>query len=380
MRFAEVVGQDELKKHLIDSTNLGRVSHAQLFTGPKGSGKLPMAIAYAQFVNCENRSADDSCGECASCKKYQSLAHPDLHFAFPVNTTPKIKRDPVSDHFMEEWRSFLKQNPYQTLPEWLKFIDIEKKQGNISVRESQSIISKLSLKNYEAPYKVMIIWMAEVMNQASANKLLKILEEPPDKTLFLLICEDHERLLSTIISRTQQFKLKRLKEDEIAKELQSRFQLDAQKAQRVAHTSNGDFNEAIHLSQLDEDAIDTLKTFQEWMRLCFKKDVVGIFNWVDEIALKGRVAQKKLLNYAIDVFRKSIMRQAINDDFALLQEFEEAFVQKFSTYINEVNAFHFIEIFNEAIYHVERNGNPKMIFSDISIKSIKLFQIGKKRK
>lgn len=371
MLFKEVLGQNELKQHLIQATNEGRVSHAQLFIGPRGSGKLPIAIAYAQYINCTDKEENDSCGKCSNCIKYNTLAHPDLHFVYPVNTTAKIKKDPISDNFSTEWREFIKTNPYSSMSDWLKYIDIENKQGNISVHESQKIISKLSLKSYESEFKVMIIWMAEQMNNTSANKLLKILEEPPDKTLFILIAEDYEQLLATIISRTQLFKLNKLSDNEIIDGLSIKG-IEHNTAETIAHSCNGDYSQAVKLASQGVDTEELSTLFRDWMLLCYKKDVVGCVNWVDEISRIGRIRQKNLLIYGIDAFRKAILRQAVNDDFSLMLSFEKQFLTKFSTFINEVNTFDLISNFNTAVYHVERNGNPKIIFTDLSLKTIKL--------
>jgi DNA polymerase-3 subunit delta' len=372
MQFKDVLGQNELKNHLIEATKGGRVSHAQLFLGPKGSGKLPMAIAYAQYINCTDKLENDSCGVCSNCIKYNSLAHPDLHFVYPVNTTTRIKKEPVSDNFAGEWRSFVKETPYNSMFDWLKYIDIENKQGNISVHESQKIITKLSLKSYEAEFKVMIIWMAEQMNNQSANKLLKILEEPPEKTLFILIADDYEKLLATIISRTQLFKLEMLSEEVIQNQLMNKLSTDSSSAEIIAHSCAGDYSVALKLAKQGVDGEESLNYFRDWMLLCFKKDVVGCLSWVEEVARIGRVRQKNLLTYGIEAFRKAIVRQAVSDDFSLMLGYEKPFLTKFSSFINEVNAMELIMLFNESIHHVERNANAKIVFTDMSLKTIKL--------
>jgi DNA polymerase-3 subunit delta' len=210
MLFSEIIGQENTKKQLIDSVQTSRMSHAQLFSGPEGSGSLPLAIAYAQYVSCTQQGADDSCGVCPSCRKYNKLAHPDLHFVFPVATTDKVKSKPVSDLFLPEWRDILLTNPYFSFNQWLEHIGVDNKQGLIGTEEAGEIIRKLTLKTYESDYKVMVIWMPEKMNDSSANKLLKMIEEPPLKTLFLLVSEHPEQIITTIISRTQLVKVPRI--------------------------------------------------------------------------------------------------------------------------------------------------------------------------
>ena len=207
MRFQDLIGQQETKQRLLQSVKEDRIAHAQLFLGQEGCGSLPLAIAYGQFINCTNRSELDSCGVCPSCNKYQKLIHPDLHFVFPTATTKEITKDPISDEFLTIWRTQLMENPYFGLLQWYAAIGIENKQGSISKNESLEILRKLNMKSYEAEYKVMIIWFPELMNVTAANKLLKMIEEPPDKTLFLLVAENTEYMLQTILSRTQLIKV-----------------------------------------------------------------------------------------------------------------------------------------------------------------------------
>lgn len=372
MLFKEVIGQENLKTRLINATKEGRVSHAQLFIGPRGCGKLPLAIAYAQYLNCLNKTENDSCGECSNCKKYNILAHPDLHFAYPVNTNDHVKTNPISDNFSKQWREFVLETPYGSLSDWLNKIDVGQKQGNISVNESQKIISKLNLKSYEAEFKVMIIWMAENMNQQAANKILKILEEPPEKTLFILIAEDYEKMLATILSRTQMFKLEKLSEETIKDHLVQLKGIELGIAENAAHSCDGDYAKAVKLASEGVDAEELLGYFRDWMLLCYKRDVVGCLNWVEDINRLGRVKQINLLKYGIEAFRKSILRQAVNDEFSLMMGFEKGFLTKFSSFINELNAMDLIQLFNEGVYHIERNANAKIVFTDMLLKTIKL--------
>jgi DNA polymerase III subunit delta' len=373
MQFSKVVGQQKVKESLIQTIKENRVSHAQLFVEQPGSGGLPLAIAYAQYLCCENRTDSDSCDVCPSCLKYNKLEHPDLHCFYPVNTTPRNPKPPVlSKDFAQEWRSFATKTPYSSLFDWLKSLDIENKQGNISAKESQEIINSLTLKSFESTYKVCIIWMVEKLHPSAANKLLKVLEEPPEKTLFLLITKDYEFLLPTIISRTQMVRLERLNNESVAKALQENHNVDAVAALNYAKLSDGNYADALEMANMGHDEEELMDNFRKWMLLCFNRDVAGMNNWVDEMAGIGRVRQLNFLKYAMEIFRKAIITNFSELDIVPLLDHEKGFIQKFSKFVHEGNCLQLVEEFNLGIQHIERNVNAKIVLMDLSLKVLQL--------
>lgn len=373
MQFKDIVGQKKVIDSLVQTIDENRVSHAQLFVEQPGSGALPLAWAYAQYLSCENRQDKDSCGACPSCLKFNKLEHPDLHCFYPVNTNPKNSKPPVfSKDFASEWRTFVANSPYSSLFDWLKFLDIENKQGNISAKESQEIINSLALKSFESPYKICIIWMVEKLHPSAANKLLKILEEPPEKTLFILTTQDYEFILPTILSRTQLVQLERLANHEIAEALQNNQGISQGEALTYAKLSEGNYADALELAHLGHDEEELLGNFRKWMLLCFNRDVVGMNNWVEEIAGIGRVRQLNFLKYAMATFRKAIIKNFETLDIVPVLDHEAGFLPKFSRFVHEGNSLQLIEEFNLGIQHIERNVNAKIVFMDLSLKVLQL--------
>jgi DNA polymerase III subunit delta' len=373
MQFKSVIGQNSIKKRLIDSVIENRVSHAQLFAGPEGVGKLPMAIAYAQYLNCKHRSSSDSCGECPSCKKYQKLIHPDLHFVFPVVKSPKFK-DPVSDNYMAKWREKVLASPYFNLNMWFNYIDVENAQGQIYVSESSEIIRKLNLKTFEAEFKVMIIWMADRMNVQCANKLLKMIEEPPPKTLFVLIAENEAEILTTIRSRTQLVKFKGIESVPIIDALSKLPEADGKHLQGVAHHANGNYIAALELLSPDDDKAYFFEQFASLMRISYKRDWLPMFDWVDNISSDGREKQKTFLLYCMKMIRENFVMNLKRPDIVYLGDQEKAFSDRFSPFINERNIVSLSEEFEKAYRDVSQNGNPKLIFLDLFLKTVKLIR------
>jgi len=371
MLFAEIVGQDLVKKKLIEGAQKGRISHAQLFLGAPGYGTLPLAIAYAQFISCQNAGANDACGTCSSCLKYQKLIHPDLHFVYPVNTTKSVTKKPTSVQFLPSWREAVLEKPYMDLFEWLAHIGIENKQGNISAADSQEVLRTLSLRSYEAGYKVTIIWMAEKMNQSAANKLLKMIEEPPDKTIFLLIAENQEHILPTILSRTQLVPVKRIGSEDMKQALMERFGVTSEAAASLAHQADGDFHQALQLVQHNEDE-DISDLFISWMRLCYMRDIIKIVPWVDSIGSIGRERQKNFLKYAMHLIRECMLLISGADALTRLEGKERAFITKFSPFVAGEYGATLAQELDRSIRHVERNANPRILFMDLSLKTVKL--------
>lgn len=373
MHFSDVIGQKHITQHLETSAKNGRVPHAQLFVGKNGYGTLITAIAYAQFLLTEFSDNPD-----ATDVKAEKLQHPDLHFAFPVTTNDSVKKHPVSDLFLEPWREFVKTQPYGNLFRWLQFIGVENKQGLIGVDEAQEIVKKLQLKSYEGGFKVMIIWMAEKMNLAAANKLLKLIEEPPEKTVFILITENEEQIINTIKSRCQALHFPTLSEEDITKGLMMREAVSESVAAKVAHQAEGDYERAIHL--LHEDANDLVfeEWFIAWVRTAFKAKgnaavVQQLVAWATTIAGKGRETQKQFLHYCLQFFRQALLLNYKNPDLVFLETHAPKFeLEKFAPFVHANNILDIQKELEDALYHIERNGNAKIIFTDLSMKLTRL--------
>ncbi len=375
MQFKDVIGQSAIKQRLIQSVRENHVSHAQLFLGPAGSGKLPLALAYAQYILCPNRTETDSCGVCPTCQKMQKLVHPDLHFVVPTAATKKIKSNPESDLFMEEWREYVIENQgYVDTSSWYTFLDVENKQGYMSVRDAASLLRKLSMKSYEGEYKIAIIWMAEKMRVDTANKLLKLLEEPPEKTVFLLIAEDAEELLATIKSRTTLVKVPAIETCEVEKALMERLQCQPGPAHDAAMISEGNWLNACHSVQESEDRKYFFTTFQQWMRLCFRAAYSEIIDFSANVKGIGREKQKELLDYGLRIIRNSLLFNNNLAEIVMLPEDEKVFNSKFAPFVNPANLAEIAELFEEAIRQIERNGNAQIIFTDTSFKMIGLLR------
>ena len=376
MLFKEVLGQKKLKELLMHCVLEDRVPHAQLFLGPKGSANLALALAFAQYVTCKNKQQDDSCGTCTSCVKHLKFIHPDLHFVFPVATTYNIKSKPVSKNFLSEWRSLLDENPYFSLFDWLKHIGVENKQGLISVEESVSVLKDLSLKPYESEIRIMLIWMPEKMNVQAANKLLKIIEEPPQKTLFLLVAESTENMLATVLSRTQMLKVPRHSDQEVLNYIRNRG-VEQAKAKMISNLVDGNINEALQLAEDVEDSEQNDLNFVQWMRLCFSalqvKDIDKLVQWSEMIAKAGRENQKSFLLFASNVMRDALLKNYGVEKMMKMNVSGHNFtMKKFAPFIHAENCMEIISELNMAQLHIERNANPKILFLDTSFKIARL--------
>jgi DNA polymerase-3 subunit delta' len=377
MFFKNILGLSHIKNHLTLSADAGRIPHAQLFVGPEGSGLLPMALAYAQYIICNNSDSENEGGEVACNLKFNSFSHPDMHFAFPVANSEKAKTRAVSDNYIQEWRNFMTEQPYGNLFDWYRLIEIEKKQGQIGVDEAQAVLKKLSLKSYEGGYKVMVIWMAERMNTAASNKLLKLMEEPPDKTIFLLLCQDEEQIIQTIKSRCQVLHFPPLAEEAIVTGLIDKG-ATKEEAMRVAHEANGNFNKALDLFHNDSEDLVFEKWFVQWVRSAFKAKgnkaaIHELILWSEELAKTGRETQKKFLHYCIMLMRQALLLNYGAEELAYMKIHVGGFqLKKFAPFVHENNILPIVEELENAIYHVERNGNAKIIFTDLSIKLTRL--------
>lgn len=384
MYFSDILGQQDIKNRLIQTVKDNRIPHAQLLRGPEGVGKLGLAIAYARYISCENRGSTDACGTCPSCVKYNKLAHPDLHFVFPV-IKPTGKSSVICDDFVADFRATLIQSPYFSVHDWYARISGDAKQGMIYANESQEIIRKLSLKTYESEYKIMIIWLPEKMNDTCANKLLKILEEPPEKTVFLMASNSPDEIITTILSRTQHIHIPRLTTDDIAVALiQNRdLEITQQDAVNVARISNGSYLNALAILGEDDENKVNFERFVMIMRLAWqvgnRKDHASLKTlrkWAEEMAASaiGRERQKKFLQYAQHMTRENFILNLQQTDLNYLTSYENDFSRKFSPFIHERNVEDLMKEFALAERHVEQNVNAKMVFFDLVLKVIMLLK------
>lgn len=375
MNFSQIPGQKETIDRLIRSVKEQRVSHAQLLSGPEGCGSLALALAYARYVSCENRSETDSCGICKSCVKYEKMIHPDLHFVFPVIKNKK-ETEPVSDSYIEEWREFVKRSPYFTLNSWLDSIEVGNAQGLIFASEAGEIIKKLNLKSFESDFKIMIIWLPEKMHLSTANKLLKLIEEPPEKTLFLLVSEEPDKVIPTIISRCQLIKIPGFSIRDIRDYLIRKYNCSEEKAQEIARVANGSIIRAAELFENEDSSLQNLEKFKKLMRFAWKRDIISVISWSEEIAGTGREAQKNFISYTLRILRENLMLSLgqLKNDLVFLAGEEAAFSKKFHPFINQENIYQLADEFNIAYSHVEANGNAKIIFLDLALKVTKLIR------
>jgi DNA polymerase III subunit delta' len=373
MKFSDIPGQKDIIGQLISSVKSERVSHAQLFTGPEGCGSLALALAYAQYVSCENRSPRDSCGICKSCVKYEKMIHPDLHFVFPV-IRDKKSNESVSDNYIAEWREFVGKAPFFSLNKWLDSIEVGNAQGLIFASEASEILKKLSLKAFESDFKIMIIWLPEKMHLATANKLLKLIEEPPEKTLFLLVSEEPDKVIPTILSRCQLVKIPSFKIGDIAEYLIERFHIHKAKADDISKVANGNIIKAIELCEQEDSSHLNLDRFKNLMRFAWKRDIVSIINWSEEIAPIGREPQKSFLSFSLRLVRENLMLTLgqMKNSLVYMTGEEAEFSSRFHPYINQENIYSLADELNLAFSHIEANGNAKIIFLDLALKITRL--------
>lgn len=378
MQFSEILGQEHIKNHLVKSASQGRIPHAQLFVGPEGSGTLAMAIAYAQNIVCQNNGSDNTNGNESCNIKFNHLAHPDLHFVYPTVTTEDVKKNPKSLDFLQDWRQFITETPYGGLFDWYKILGVSNKQGEIRVDDAQEILKALALKSLEGSYKIMIIWMADKMNIAASNKLLKLLEEPTDKTVFILISENEEDIIQTIRSRCQVLHFNALPETVITEALVSREKIDEKLAYKIAHQAQGNYNKALHILHEDNDELPFEKWFVDWVRAAFRAKgnataILDLISWSDQVAGLGRETQKKFLNYCIDMFRQALLLNYQAEKLVYIEPTVDKFkLENFAPFVTGNNITEIFKEISDASYHIERNGNSKIILTDLSIKLTRL--------
>lgn len=373
MQFSEITGLAEIKNKLLTALQNQKAAHAQLFVGKEGSAKLCLALAYISFLLCENPQQNDSCGLCATCQKNKKLIHPDVQFMFPVSSTQKIKgKDVISESFLTEWRSFVGSNPHGSILDWSFHFGGENKQAIISKESSRRLIKQMSLKSFEGGYKIALIWLPEYMHLYAANALLKLIEEPPEKTVFLLITENEEQLLNTICSRTQRVQIPAYSTDEIAQILLRGNQVNLSEAQNIARFSNGNLNKAMK-SGFGEESI-YLDTFKNWMRVVYMQNYEGMITHSEDFQKISRSEQKNLFIYALAMLRNTILSHYELHTLLLQSEEEKRFSRKFSQTILPQTAENIINQINQAYIHLERNANPKIIFLDLSLQLAKLMR------
>ena len=369
--FKDVIGQEALKEKLRREVDEGHIPHAQLFCGPSGVGKLALALAYARYLCCTNRSDGEACGHCQSCKQWDQLMHPDVHFMFPIVSSEKKKKTICAD-YLTEWRELLTNSPYFSYSQWLEAIDAENSQALIYGKESDEITKTLSLKPVQGDFKITIIWLPEKMNETCANKMLKLLEEPPEHTIFLLCSEEPERMLSTILSRAQRINLPRLTEIEIAKALQNKYGIEPRDSENLAHLANGSFVKALDQIHLNEDNDRYLELFISLMRLAYARRIREMKTWSEEVASLGREKQKELLTYCQRMIRESFMANFHQKQMSYMNLEEQNFTSRFAPFVNEGNAMGIMQELSEAQIHIEQNVNAKMVFFDLALKMIVL--------
>lgn len=397
MLFKDVIGQSEVKQHLAEMAQLNRLSHALLFLGKQGSGALPLALAFAQFLVCEkvngksvsNRQSaslfrmeepivqsnapvafTDSCGQCSACTKAQQLIHPDIHYSYPV-ISKKSGEKPKSADFITEWREFIQQNPYGNVYDWLQFIDAENKQGNITAEECNDIIRQLSLKSFESEYKILIMWMPEYLGK-EGNKLLKLIEEPPSNTLFILVAESEEQILQTILSRTQLVKIPLLDNAEVENALIERKQTPPEQARLVAGIAQGNYHEALQLLQHAEE--DWLTLLREWMNVTLKENQPGQVKWVEEAAKLGREKQKQFLRYYNHLLEQCVRLRILGNESHTLSANEADFAQRLNKIASVTQQQAILTELDKASYYIERNANPKILFHALTIKMLHIIR------
>lgn len=379
MFFKDIAGHKKIKEKLLNTIKQERISHAWIFNGPEGNGKLALAIAYAQYLSCDNRQKDDSCGECISCKKYEKLIHPDLHFVYPVIKTKKFTR-PVSDDFAREWREFILESSYHGFDNWLEKIETENQQAGIFAQESGEIIRKLNFKSYESEYKVMIIWLPEKMNISASNKLLKMIEEPPPKTLFILVSQDTEKIIKTILSRVQPVKIPKVSKESMIANLTEKFNLADDKVKEIVRISDGNFLKANELVNNSDQNIDSENYiwFTNLMRAAYGVKVSELIRLSNEISQAGREAQKGFLEYSLQMLRENFILN-INPEnknkIVFLTNKENGFSEKFNQFIHKDNILQITNEFTEAHNHIGRNGYSKLIFLDLALKTARLLKV-----
>ena len=376
MTFQEVIGQEDAKERLRMLVQENRVPHAMLFCGPQGCGKMALAMAFASYLLCANKADGDSCGHCPQCAMTRKWSHPDLHFTYPVIKAAGTSSDykPVSDDFAREWHRLLGESPYFTIDHWLREIGAGNQQAIITVRESDEISRKLSLKSSQGGYKVSLIWLPERMNEASANKLLKLIEEPPSQTVFLLVSEEPVLLLETIRSRTQRFDMRAIETQAIEQSLIDQRGIDAPQAHRIARVAAGSWTKALDLLSAENEEHEFLDMFMKMNRQSFERNIRGMRIWSDDAYDMGRERQRRMLRYFLRMIRESFMYNFRIPELNYMTEEEENFVRRFAPYVNEANVIEMSDLMAEGIRDIGQNANARIVFFDTALRMTRLLR------
>ena len=367
--FKDIIGQSAVIERLRRSVDENKLAHALLITGPQGNGKLPIAIALANYLLCGS-GGGDSCGTCPACVKLGKYIHSDLHFVFPVKKKGSGNDKPVSDDYITEWRELLLKNPYFSYEDWLAKLDLDNQQPMIYERESAEILHKLSMQSREGGWKVVIIWLPEKMREDGSNKLLKIIEEPPHKTLFLLVSEEPDKIIATILSRTQRIDIPRIAMGDVENALVARYGLPLNDAKAVAQQSAGNWEKAEEMLSVSEEKALYLDLFMKLMRVAYARNIRDMKAWSEQVAALGRERQKRLLDYCQRMIRENFIMNFREKEMIYMSQAELDFSVRFSPYVNERNIFGIMEELSEAQRHIEQNVNAKMVFFDMSLRMI----------
>tara|TARA_Y100001954_G_scaffold45946_1_gene47996 strand:+ start:97 stop:1221 length:1125 start_codon:yes stop_codon:yes gene_type:complete len=370
MRFSKIPGLSHEKKRLVDSFNSNTIHHAMLFVGQRGSANLSLALAFATYINCKSRG-DDSCGLCSSCNKMDKLIHPDVNFIFPVAPTTKINKEIISDKFIESWRSSVIESPYLTVEDWFEIYGFENKQPNISKDEVRNLVKKLSLKPFESVFKINIIWLPEYLNISTANAMLKILEEPPSSTLFFIVTNNHQKLISTIRSRVQLFKVKRFSDEDMKEYLSLSKNVSESEVDQAIYLSDGDLNKAE--KYLYASTSEDLEKIKVWMRSCYTQNFQEINSQVEWFNSLSKIKKRTFLIYSLKLMREALV-SGIDESLSKISDGEMSFISKFRTTLDSDDFEEIIIFLDESIRFLDRNANPKILFLDLSIKISNLFK------
>ena len=370
MRFSKIPGLSHEKKRLVDSFNSNTIHHAMLFVGQRGSANLSLALAFATYINCKSRG-DDSCGLCSSCNKMDKLIHPDVNFIFPVAPTTKINKEIISDKFIESWRSSVMESPYLTVEDWFEIYGFENKQPNISKDEVRNLVKKLSLKPFESVFKINIIWLPEYLNISTANAMLKILEEPPGSTLFFIVTNNHQKLISTIRSRVQLFKVKRFSDEDMKEYLSLSKNVSESEVDQAIYLSDGDLNKAE--KYLYASTSEDLEKIKVWMRSCYTQNFQEINSQVEWFNSLSKIKKRTFLIYSLKLMREALV-SGIDETLSKISDGEMSFISKFRTTLDSDDFEEIIIFLDESIRFLDRNANPKILFLDLSIKISNLFK------
>ena len=374
MKFSDIPGLEEEKKRLIDSYSSNKIHHAILFFGQRGSANLSLAFAFATYINCENRVDMDSCGNCSSCSKMKKLIHPDVNIIFPVAPTTKINKEVVSDKFIESWRVSFLQNPYMNVDDWFEFYGFENKQPNISKDEARNIIKKLSLKPFESKFKINVLWLPEYLHIFTSNALLKILEEPPGQTLFFIVSNDYQKLLKTILSRVQMFKVPRFSDNDIKMYLSKYTEVSESEVDQVIYLSDGDLNQSEKLLMAPQS--NDLDYVMKWMRSCYSENYSDVNKHTDWFSSLSKIRKRAFMTYYLKLMREAMV-SSIDPSLSRISKNESSFIDKFKMTLESKSLEKIILLIDENIRFLDRNANAKILFLDLSIKISNLFKKAK---